>query len=117
MHLALPDYLLSDFKLLENEGFKIVKRRPGSKRSIKYEDRTRSLVMDVRLPGAAWVRISTEQVRAASKTRRSDRIPGVEEILAIGAQYTLEPALPVADLGSGSDQDMTGDEIAGEFNN
>ena len=83
IRLSLPDHLISVFKILENEGFKIVRRRPGTKRSIKFDDLTRSLVMDIKLPQSSWVRITPEQVVRASRGRKTDRLPAVSEILSI----------------------------------
>ena len=60
MRLSIPDHLTSEFKILEHEGYLISQRRPGTKRSIKFNDMTRSLVMDIKLPGMAWVRINPE---------------------------------------------------------
>ena len=91
MRLSLPDHLMSTFKMLENEGFRIVRRRPGTKRNIKFDDMVRSLVMDVKLPGAAWVRISPEQVRRAASARQVETTPDVSDVLAISAMD-----LPVA---------------------
>ena len=92
IRLALPDHLLSVFKLLEHEGYKIAQRRPGTKRSIKYHDISQSLVMDVKLPDAAWVRIAPDQIAVASRGRRSVRVPAVSEILGIAAEEL--PQLP-----------------------
>ena len=86
MRLALPDFLMSTFKILENEGYRITQRRPGTKRSIKFQDSNRSLVMDVKLPSSSWVRITPEDVHSAVSGRRRERIPAVAEILQIGGQ-------------------------------
>ena len=103
MRLAFPDHLVHTFKLLENEGFRIVRHRPGTKRSIKYDDRARSLVMDVKLPGAAWVRISPDQVVQATRSRKTLPTPAVSEILAISSQDL--PDLPEAAQGSDDEMD------------
>ena len=84
--MALPDHLLSTFKVLENEGFRLVQRRPGTKRSIKFEDMSRSLVMDVKLPESNWVRITPSQILQSAKGRKSQKTPAVAEILAIANQ-------------------------------
>ena len=106
IRLALPDHLLSTFKLLEHEGFKIVNRCPGTKRSIKYEDRSRSLVLDVKLPGAERVRISPEQVVAASRGRKKNRVPAVSEILRM-ANEDMPVTSPA--LADGEDESMGDD--------
>ena len=91
MRLALPDHLVATFKLLEHEGFRINQRRPGTKRSIKFDDISESLVMDIKLPGAAWVKITPAQVTMASRGRKMNRVPAVSEILNISAEDLPEP--------------------------
>ena len=95
LRLQLPDYLLSTFKLLENEAYRLVQRRPGTRRNIKFDDAHRSLVLDVKLPNMSWVRITADQVNKARRGRRQDKTPNVDEILAISGQ-----ALPDAPLES-----------------
>ena len=88
MRLAIPDFLLSSFKVLEHEGFRIAQRRPGTKRSIKFDDATRTLALDIKLPdSAAWVRIMAEDVHHAAATRKKQRVPAVSELLAIYWPY------------------------------
>ena len=119
IRLALPDFLYySTSKFLENKGYHIVQRRPGTKRNIKFSNISRSLVMDIKLPTAAWVRITPENVIAASGSRRRERIPAVAEVLAVG-NLPLPPSH--GERGSGfedSDQDvdMNGDDVAGDQN-
>ena len=108
MRLALPDHLIQTFKTLEDEGFRIVRRRSGTKRSIKFDDRTRSLVMDVKLPDSAWVRLTADQVFQASRSRKTKYVPAVSEILAISASDLPEPhdGLPVVDGVDEKDANM-----------
>ena len=106
MKLSLPDHLVSTFKLLENEGFRIVRRRPGTKRSIKFDDRSCSLVMDVNLPNAAWVRLTPDQIHQAARTRKTDRIPAVSELLAISASDLPEESTRGASGDGDEDDDM-----------
>ena len=93
IRLSLPDHLIPVFKVPEHEGYRIVRRMPGTRRSIKFDDRTRSLALDVKLPDAAWVRITPDQIAAASKGRRKDHVPEVAEILNIAAQDL--PPMPI----------------------
>ena len=126
IRLALPDFLMPSFKVLENEGYHIAQRRPGTKRSIKFQDSTRSLVLDIKLPSSSWVRITPEDVLNAVSGRRRERIPAVAEILQIGGE-PLAPvqaplvAPPVASvqgpqtqLVDDFDADMSGDDIAAD---
>ena len=107
MRLAVPDYLMSTFKVLENEGFKIVQRMPRTKRSIKFEDVSRSLVMDVKLPGKTWVRVTPEQVSKATRRRKQDVVAGVEDVLAIGGMDLPEGTqgnAPLVDTDDGMEE-------------
>ena len=79
------------FKILEHEAFKIARRCPGTKRSIKYDDRTRSLALDVKLPDSAWVRINPDQIVTASRGRKKEKVPEVAEILRL-ANEEFSPA-------------------------
>ena len=108
IRLALPDFLVPTFKLLEHEGFQIVRRRPGTRRSIKFNDLNQSLVMDVKLPGSSWVRITPDQVQAVSRMRRTSRVPAVSEILDIAGQE-LPPETNVHGNGGGAGVGGLGD--------
>ena len=96
IRLSLPDFHFSTFKRLEHEGYQLVCRRPGTKRSIKYDDISRSLVMDVKLPGMNYARIQPDQVLGAraSKSEKEQQTPLVSEILAISAQELPEETGP-----------------------
>ena len=102
--MALPDFLMSTFKVLENEGYRIAKRRPGTKRSIKFQDSNRSLVMDVKLPSVSWVRITPDDVLNAVSGLRRERMPAVAEILEIGGEPLRPPASPGTPSGAGQQQ-------------
>ena len=121
--MALPDFLVSTFKVLENEGYRIAKRRPGTKRSIKFYDSNRSLIMDVKLPSASWVRITPDDVLGAVSSRRCERMPAVAELLEIGGEpLPASPRAgsssyaggPVRSGGDDLDDDMAGDDVAAE---
>ena len=102
IRLALPDHLLSTFKILEHEAYQIVRRRPGSRRSIKFDDRIRSLVLDVKLPEAAWVRLYPDQVVKAAKARKKERVPEASEILRLAGEPLPVEGLAVVE----DDQNM-----------
>ena len=117
MRLAIPDFLVSSFKILEHEGFQIAQKRPGTKRSIKFDDATRSLALDIKLPDSAWVRIMADDVQHAAATRKKQRVPAVLELLAISADPLPPP--PPSDVDADnfieeSDTDMTGDDVAAD---
>ena len=112
MRLAIQDYMMSSFKVLENEAFRIAQRRPGTKRSIKYDDASRTLVLDIKLPDAVWVRITTEQVKKAVRGRKQVYTPQVDEILAIGGMdLPPRPSSPSDHPEVASDdEEMSGEE-------
>ena len=139
MRLSLPDFLVSPFKTLEHEAFLIAQRVPGTKRAIKFDDAERSVVLDIKLPGASWVRITSGDVIQAVGARKKERVPAVSEILAISGRPLPPPVDRRGDNGDGiqqsqeqhqqqqqcdqsgeerffdeSDADMNGDEVAGE---
>ena len=115
MRLAIPDFLVSSFKVLEHEGFRIAQRRPGTKRSIKFDDATRTLALDIKLPESAWVRVMAEDVHHASATRKKQRVPAVSELLAISAGPLPPPSGVNADkFIEESDTDMAGDDVASD---
>ena len=95
--------------MLEHEGYLISKRRPGSRRSIIFDDSIRGLVMDVKLPDLAWVRIRPDQVKSAVRKRPDARAPGVDEVLAISS----EPVSVQESSQEDSADDMFGDDVAG----
>ena len=130
--MSLPDFLVSPFKTLEHEAFLVAQRVPGTKRNIKLDDASRSVVLDIKLPGASWVRITPLDVLQAAGSRRKERVPEVSEILAIGSrpmpppddrhqggqsqsqQHCREEEEEEEDGFAVSDEDMNGDEVAGE---
>ena len=63
--------------------------------------------MDVKLPGAAWVRIAPEQVVQASRRRKVERTPAVSEILAIAE---MEVPASTGPRVEDQDQEMDGGE-------
>ena len=73
-------------KALEAVSYSIKQKNAGVKRSIKFDDMSRSLAMDVKLPGSAWVRIFPAQIIQASRGRVEERPPAVSEVLAISNQ-------------------------------
>ena len=106
---------MSTFKLLENEGYRIVQRKPGTKRSIKYDDLDRSLVMDVKLPGANWVRVTPDQVARVSRGRRPKIATTVEDVLAVGS-LEMPEASPVEDPDAEMDDHQEGEPVPGPPN-
>ena len=69
IRMDVPEHLRGTFKLFEAHGGKLKEQNPGGlKRSIKYDDTTMSICMDVRLPNwTMWHRISANQMRDCCK--------------------------------------------------
>ena len=112
IRLEIPDTLISTFKLLENEGYLVSKGMPGSKRSIKFDDATKNLVIDIKLPGKRWTRIRPDQIHESRQTRDVEApAPAVEEVLAIAAAAAAAAARGPPTAASRENQSSTpGDE-------
>ena len=104
IRMTLPDFMMSSFKLLENEGYRIVQRRPGTRRNIKFNDLDSLLVMDIKLPDSNWVRVTPEQVARVSRSRRSETSTTVDDVLAIGS-LDLPPPEVVDEVDAEMPQD------------
>lgn len=66
VRLDIPAHLRHTFRLLDSHGAELKKRRPTTKRSIKFEDATRSLVLDVRInEEEGWCRIDPAMTKEA----------------------------------------------------
>ena len=69
LRLELPDTLRGSYKVLDEHGLAL-KNLYGkdTKRSIKFDDRNKNLMMDVKLPGSLkWHNVTIEQARRAKK--------------------------------------------------
>ena len=66
IRLELPDFLQSNFNVLQNAAYQIKKKSPGARRNILFDDHCLNLALDVKLKEAAeWQRILPEDARAA----------------------------------------------------
>ena len=71
LRLKLPDLLRGSYKVLDEHGLAL-KELYGkdTKRNIKFDDRNRDLMMDLKLPGSLkWHNITIYQARKAKKMR------------------------------------------------
>ena len=109
--MDVPENLRGTFKLFEAHGGKLKEQNPGGlKRSIKYDDTTMSICMDVRLSNRTrWHRISANQMReiAARSTNKSSNGGGelteedVEDLRRIhqlpssGQGQSVIPVVPI----------------------
>ena len=68
IRMELPEHLRGLFKIFEAHGASLRQRFPGLKRSIKYDDSTQSLCMDVKMPDKdTWHRLNEIEMREISK--------------------------------------------------
>ena len=69
VRLEIPTHLRQTFRLLDSHGSEIKKRHPAAKRSIKFDDSSSSLVLDVKISEEEnWIRVDP---RAADEARKS----------------------------------------------
>lgn len=66
IRIHVPGFLLDSFHALQAVGYHMKKRDPNLRRSVKFDDENRDLVMDVRVDGE-WKRITSEQAKQAAK--------------------------------------------------
>ena len=69
LRIEVPNFLKSDFHVLQNLAYKMKLVNKEVKRSVKFEDDTYGLMLDIQLPGQEWRRVRPEQARQA---RRAD---------------------------------------------
>ena len=68
IRMEVPEHTRGLFKLFEAHGASLRGKFPGLKRSIKFEDTSQSLCMDVRMPGKQkWHRISGIEMREIAR--------------------------------------------------
>ena len=66
IRIHVPGFLLDDFHTLQSVGYHMKKKDENVRRSIKFDDQTFSLVMDVKI-GENWKRITAEEAKEAAK--------------------------------------------------
>ena len=67
IRINVPGFLLDNYRLLAATGYSIKTNQAGVKRSIKFDDPSRNLVLDV-LVGEEWRRITPQEARLAAAT-------------------------------------------------
>ena len=68
IRMELPEHLRGLFKLFEAHGASLRQRFPGLRRSIKYDDVSQSLCMDVKMPEKdKWHRIGEAEMREIAR--------------------------------------------------
>ena len=71
LRLELPDNLKGSYRTLEEHGLAVRELYgEGTKRSVKFDDRAKDLMMDVKLPGSLkWHNVTVDQARKAKRMR------------------------------------------------
>ena len=69
IRIEVPNYLKSDFHVLQNLSYRLKLANRDMKRSVKFEDDCYGIMLDIQLPGQDWRRVRPAQARAA---RRAD---------------------------------------------
>ena len=69
IRMEIPNFLKSDFHVLQNLSYKMKLAHRDTKRSVKFDDDSFGLMLDVQLPGENWRSIRPGKAREA---RRND---------------------------------------------
>ena len=65
IRIEIPNFLKSDFHVLQNLSYRLKQANKDMKRSVKFDDDTYGLMLDIQFPGQEWRRIRPDQARAA----------------------------------------------------
>ena len=65
IRIEIPNFLKSDFHVLQNLSYRLKLSNKEMKRSVKFDEDNYGLMLDVQLPGQDWTRIRPDQARAA----------------------------------------------------
>ena len=82
MRLQIPDHLQKTFRSLMNLSYELKKRNPDLRRSIKFDEDTMSMFMDIQTTtGGNWRRVEPEQAAKFNADKRVGASPiGSEEL-------------------------------------
>ena len=110
IRIEVPNYLKSDFQVLQSVSYRMKLAHPGIKRSIKFDDENLGLILDVQIPGKDWTRIRPNQARAAKRSDpllRSGPAKLSSEMITEAIRLDSTTANPSVSLGS----DLTGSNM------
>ena len=65
IRFKVPNFSKSDFQVLQLLSYKMKQSNGEMKRSLKFDDESLGLVLDVQLPGEEWTRFRPDQARLA----------------------------------------------------
>ena len=70
IRLEIPTHLRQTFRILDIHSAELKRRHPTAKRSIKFEDASRGLVLDVKVSEEdGWIRVDPETAKKAGRER------------------------------------------------
>ena len=73
IRMEIPNYLKSDFHVLQNLSYRLKMANTEMKRSIKFDDERYGIMLDIQLPDQEWRRIRPDQARDARRMEPSLR--------------------------------------------
>ena len=68
IRMEIPHFLKSDFNVLQSLSYRLKMANPEMKRSVKFDDASLGVYLDVQLPGQEWRRVRPAQARSARDT-------------------------------------------------
>ena len=99
IRIEVPNYLKSDFHVLQSISYRMRQANPGMKRSVKFDDEIHGLFLDVQIQGQEWRRIRPDQARAA---RASDPSLNTGPVELSGEMIAGAIRQPAAGTGANS---------------
>ena len=108
MRLEVPSRLQQDFRVLYKYGQSLRARHGiGTRRHIKFDDPTRSLFLNVKLPGdVSWSKVSTVLARRGIRARQIQTDDEIERRLDITGPQSLNDRPRAASLSSAPERPM-----------
>ena len=73
IRMEIPNFLKSDFYVLQNLSYKLKQSNKSMKRGIKFDEENFGVMLDIQLPGQDWSRIRPDQAREAGRSDPSLR--------------------------------------------
>ena len=102
IRMEVPNCLRSDFHVLQNLSYKLKQSNSDMKRSLKFDDGSLGLILDIKLSGQEWQRIRPEQARSAGRTDPSLRAGPQELSGDMIASFTRPHSMSLGQSGSDS---------------
>ena len=117
LRLDVPDHLRGLFRLFEMHAAALKARHGSLRRSIKFDDVTRSLSMDVKLDDTQWHRISAEEMFRVERNKKNTPVTNTSASSGIAQaeknrilMTTETTDYPVVNLESEGEERERGDQ-------